>query len=41
MNPEQEEVVEERVRRLLLCKGQIFGEDECLKHLIDFSSADL
>lgn len=33
--------MEDRVRRLLLCKGQIFGEDECLRHIIDFSNAQI
>lgn len=41
MNANEENIIEDRVRRLLLCKGQIFGEDECLKHIIDFTSADL
>lgn len=33
--------MEDRIRRLLLCKGQIFGEDEFLGHLMNLSPADL
>jgi len=32
--------LEDRVRRLILCKGQMFGEDECLKLIVDFSAAN-
>lgn len=30
------EQLEERVKKLILCKGQIFGEDECLNLVYNY-----